>query len=105
MQSSANQRIQENPKECYSQRDTYEVSQKDKERHYPDKFNRDSFHNNLNSLNIMFDEIEHTTALNDLLLSNRSGAKCMAQFKLDSCAGANLLQLKSSFLIENCMVL
>ena len=39
----------------------------------------------------MFDKIEHTRALVDLLLSNKSGAKCTVQFKLDSGAGANLL--------------
>ena len=56
-------------------------------------FSRDSFHNDKPSSNIMFDEIEHTRALGDLLLSNKSGAKCTVQFKLDSGAGANLLPL------------
>ena len=41
----------------------------------------------------MFDEIEHARALGDLLLSNRSGAKCTVQFKLDSGASVNLLPL------------
>ena len=55
------------------------------------KFSRDSFHNDKHSSNIMFDEIEHTTALGDLLLANRSVVKCIVRFKLDSGAGANLL--------------
>ena len=32
----------------------------------------------------MFDEIKHTRPLGDLLLSNRSTAKCTVRFKLDS---------------------
>ena len=41
----------------------------------------------------MFDEIEHTKTLGDLLLSNKSSAKCTVRFKVDSGAGANLLPL------------
>ena len=89
-----------NPKECYSCRDTYEVSPERRRESFEFeedaiqiKFSRDSFHNDKHSSNIMFDEIEHTRALGDLLLSNRSGKKCTVRFKLDSGAGANLLPL------------
>ena len=89
-----------NPKERYSRRDTWEVSPERQGENFEFeedaiqiKFSRDSFHNDKRSSNIMFDEIEHTRALGDLLLSNRSGAKCTVRFKLDSGAGANLLPL------------
>ena len=89
-----------NPKEHYSHRNTYEVSperQGEKFEFEEDaiqiKFSRDSFHNDKHSSNIMLDEIEHTRALDDLLLCNWSGAKCMFRFKLDSGAGANIFLL------------
>ena len=41
----------------------------------------------------MFDEIEQTKALGDLLLSNKAGLRYTVRFKLDSGAGANLLPI------------
>ena len=41
----------------------------------------------------MFDEIEHTKALGDLVLSNKVGVRCTVRFKLDRGAGANLLPI------------
>ena len=35
------------------------------------KFSRDSFHNDKHSSDLMFDQIEHTRALGDFLLSSR----------------------------------
>ena len=45
------------------------------------------------SSNIMFDEVEQTKALGDLLLSNKAGLRYTVRFKLDSGAGANLLPI------------
>ena len=44
-------------------------------------FSKDSFHNNKHgqSSNIMFDEIEQTKALGDLLLSNKAGLRYTVQ--------------------------
>ena len=83
----------------FSCKDTWEVSPEEhdnfefEEDAMQIRFGRDSFRSQRHSSNIMFDEIEHTKALGDLLLSNKSGAKCTVRFKLDSGAGANLLPL------------
>ena len=76
---SKNPRNPRNPKERFSRKDIWEVSPEG-----PDDFefeedaiqivfSKDSFHNNKHgqSSNIMFDEIEQTKALGDLLLSNK----------------------------------
>ena len=61
----------------------------------PIVFSKDSFHNNKHgqSSNIMFDEVEQTKALGDLLLSKKAGLRYTVRFKLDSGAGANLLPI------------
>ena len=41
----------------------------------------------------MFDEVEQTKALGDLLLSNKAGLRYTVRFKLDSGAGANLFPI------------
>ena len=98
---SKNPRNPRNPKGRFSRKDTWEVSPEG-----PDDFefeedaiqivfSKDSFHNNKHgqSSNIMFDEIEQTKALGDLLLSNKAGLRYTVRFKLDSGAGANLLPI------------
>ena len=95
------QGIQETQRNVFSRKDTWEVSLEG-----PDDFefeedaiqivfSKDSFHNNKHgqSSNIMFDEIEQTKALGDLLLSNKAGLRYTVRFKLDSGAGANLLPI------------
>ena len=86
---SKNPRNPRNPKECFSRKDTWEVSPEG-----PDDFefeedaiqivfSKDIFHNNKlrQSSNIMFDEIEQTKALGDLLLSNKAGLRYTVRFK------------------------
>ena len=98
---SKNPRNQRNPKERFSHKDGWEVSPEGpddfefEEDAIQIMFSKDSFHNNKHgqSSNIMFDEIEQTKALGDLLLSNKAGLRYTVRFKLDSGAGANLLPI------------